>query len=192
MHSGRLARWIDWIMAKPLRRLVERPRTILKDYVRAGMTTLDVGCGEGFYTIGMARLVGSNGRVISVDPKAEALDALKRHAARASLSERIDTRVCADRDLAIDDLAGHVDFALAAYVVHHAPDKAGMMRNVYRALRPGGTFLIIEPRHHASPAECGATEAAAEEAGFEITGHPNLVRDWALRCAKAPSTGGQA
>ena len=192
MNSGSLARWIDWILAKPLRYLIETPERVLRDYVKAGMTVLDVGCGEGLYSIGMARLVGSNGRVVSVDPQVETIEALKRSAARVRLSGRIETRVCSDRDLMIDDLAGRVDFALAVYVVHHAPDTVSLMRNVHRALRAGGTFLVIEPRHHASAAECEATEAAAQEAGFTIADHPKLRRDWAVSCAKTLSGRGYA
>ena len=31
------------------------------------MTVLDVGCGPGFFTLDMARLVGPSGRVIAAD-----------------------------------------------------------------------------------------------------------------------------
>jgi len=31
------------------RKLVQNPKKILKDYVKKGMTVLDVGCGPGFF-----------------------------------------------------------------------------------------------------------------------------------------------
>lgn len=184
MKNGILARWIDLILGKPLRYLLERPERVLRDYVKEGMTVLDVGCGKGFYSIGMARLVGSRGHVISVDLQAEAIDALRKRIAQTRLSERIEPRICTDWGLAIEDLAGDVDFALAVYVVHHAKDAARLMSNVHRALKPGGVFLVMEPRHHASAAECEATESAAQEAGFTITGHPKLKRDWTVSFTK--------
>jgi ubiquinone/menaquinone biosynthesis C-methylase UbiE len=145
------------------------------------MTVLDVGCGSGDHSLGMAKLVGPNGRVVSADTDPESIATLKERAARARLSGRIQARVCKEQDLEIGDLASEVDFALAVYVVHHAADAAGLMRNVHGALKPGGILLIVEPRHHASPAECQATESAAQQAGFTIADHPKLWRDWAVR-----------
>jgi ubiquinone/menaquinone biosynthesis C-methylase UbiE len=185
MTSGVLTRWFDAVLRKPLRRLVETPRRMLKGYVAPGMTVVDVGCGSGDHSLGMARLVGPNGRVVSVDTDAESIATLKERAARAKLSERIEARVCTEQDLGIHDLAGQIDFALAIYVVHHAADPAGLMRNVHGALKPGGTLMVVEPRHHASPAECQATESAAQAAGFKVIDHPQLWRDWAVRFEKA-------
>jgi ubiquinone/menaquinone biosynthesis C-methylase UbiE len=184
MSSGILTRWIDAVLRKPLRRLIETPRRMLKGYVKPGMTVLDVGCGSGDHSLGMARLVGSNGRVVSVDTQTERIATLKERADRAGLSGRIQARICKEHDLEIGDLAGEIDFALAVYVLHHASDAVGLMKNIYGALKPGGILLVVEPRHHASPAECQATESAAQEAGFTIVDHPKLWRDWAVRFAK--------
>ena len=118
MSRAVLSRWIDAVLRRPLRGLVETPRRMLKGYVEPGMTVLDVGCGAGDHSLGMARLVGSNGRVVSVDTDAESLATLKGRAARAKLSGRIQARVCTEQDLEIHDLAGEVDFALA---VCHTP-----------------------------------------------------------------------
>ena len=38
---------------------------MLAPYVREGMLVMDVGCGMGFFAIGMAKLVGDSGRVIA-------------------------------------------------------------------------------------------------------------------------------
>ena len=184
MTGGVPSWWIDSILAKPLRRLVETPKRMLKGWVRPGMTVLDVGCGAGDHSLAMAKLVGANGRVVSVDLKAETIATLKRRAARAGLSERIQARVCGERNLEVGDLASQVDFALTVYVVHHAADAAGLMRDVHRALKTGGTLLVVEPRHHASSAECEATESAAQQAGFTIVDYPKLWRDWAVRFVK--------
>jgi len=184
MSSAVLTRWIDAVLRKPLRRLVETPTRMLKGYVKPGMIVLDVGCGAGDHTLGMAGLVGPNGRVVSVDTDTESIATLKERVARAKLSERIQARVCTEQDLGTDDLAGQIDFALAVYVVHHAADAAGLMRNIRAALKPGGILMVVEPRHHASPAECQATESAAQEAGLTIVDHPKLWRDWAVRFEK--------
>ncbi len=181
-----LTQWIDRILRKPLRLTLEVPERLLKTYVEPGMTVLDVGCGEGLYSIGMARLVGPSGRVIAVDTQVEAIEALKQRTAHFDLSATIEPRVCADRDLGVDDGAGQVDFALAVYVLHHAADPACLISGIHRALKPKGVLLVVEPRHHASPAECEAIEAAAHEAGFATTEYPKMWRDWAVRFEKCP------
>jgi ubiquinone/menaquinone biosynthesis C-methylase UbiE len=177
-------RWIDWILGGPIRHLLEKPERMLKAYVGPGMTVLDVGCGAGYHSLGMAALVGSNGRVVSVDTQPQNVETLKQKAARAGLLGRIEPRLCGHLDLAIDDLDGQVDFALAVYVVHHAAEANRLMSNVHRALKPGGIFMVVEPRHHSSASECDATETAARDAGFAVAGHPRLRRDWAVTFVK--------
>jgi SAM-dependent methyltransferase len=185
MKSCTLTSWLDRILAKPIRYLFETPKRLLKGYLAEGMTVLDVGCGEGFFSLGMGRLVGPTGRVISVDTESEAIGILRSKAKKAGLSGRIEARVCAEEDLKIDDLNGQVDFALAVYVVHHAKDAAILMSNVHQALKPGGKFLVVEPGHHASARERTNIESTARKAGFAPDGYPALRRDWAVVFAKA-------
>ena len=109
MSGSILARWIDFVLMKPLRHLVERPERMLRHHVKPGMTVLDVGCGDGLYSIGMARLVGSSGRVISVDLRAEAIEALKKRVAGSPLSRRIEPRLCSERTVRVRRIAGPED-----------------------------------------------------------------------------------
>jgi len=178
--GGHFTGWIDRILARPIRYLFQAPGRLLKGYVEPGMTVLDVGCGTGYYSLGMARLVGSTGRVVAVDTQGEVIAALEKRAERAGLGGRIEARVSSEQDLGVGDLSGCVDFALAVYVLHHAKDVAGLVTDVHRALKSGGTFLVIEPRHHASAAEREAIEGAARGAAFVVADNPRLKRDWAV------------
>lgn len=180
MASRTISYWLDHVVSKFLRRLFQNPKRILRDYVKPGMTVLDAGAGKGYFSLGMARMVGSTGRIVAVDLETQKIESLKKRAAHARLSERIDARVCNERSLAIDELARQVDFALAYYVVHHAPNVEALMAEVYKVLKPGGKFLIAEPCHHASAEYCAAIKAVAQQAGFVLTDHPKLTRDWAV------------
>jgi ubiquinone/menaquinone biosynthesis C-methylase UbiE len=168
----------------PLRFLFQNPRRILRDYIEPGMTVLDVGCGAGFFSLGMASLVGPGGRVVCVDSDAGAIESLNAQASSGGLSERIEARVCSNRKLEIEDLCNQVDFALAFYVIHHTEDVDGLMTQVYAALRSGGKFLVVEPRHHASPAECETVDAIARLSGFALLDHPKMARNWAALFVK--------
>ena len=59
--------WLLFTFDNPLRRLVHNPQEILRPYVERGDTVLDVGCGMGSFTLGLAELVGKDGRVIAAD-----------------------------------------------------------------------------------------------------------------------------
>jgi len=50
-----------------IRKLLQRPKKILGNYVESGMTVLDLGCGPGFFSVEMAEMVGASGKVIAVD-----------------------------------------------------------------------------------------------------------------------------
>jgi uncharacterized membrane protein YphA (DoxX/SURF4 family) len=58
--------WGGYFIDNPLRRLIHDFETILGPYVKPGMTVLDVGCGMGFFSIGMALIVGLLTRLASL------------------------------------------------------------------------------------------------------------------------------
>ncbi len=57
--------------------------------LRAGMVFMDIGCGDGFFTIPAARLVGEKGKVYAVDIDASAIERLKRKAMKEGLKNII-------------------------------------------------------------------------------------------------------
>jgi ubiquinone/menaquinone biosynthesis C-methylase UbiE len=178
--SEKASWWFDYLLYRLFRFLFQRPRRILKGYVKPRNTVLDAGCGTGYFSLAMARMVGEEGTVVCVDTKAERIESLRQRAKAVGLSKCIETRTCKDRGLEIADLDGKIDFALAVYVVHHAADPLRLMEEIYKALKPEGLFYVIEPRHHASLEERRITEAAGQEAGFSVSHHPKLFRDWGV------------
>jgi len=50
-----------------VRRLLQNPRKILKPYIHQGMTVLDLGCGPGFFSIEIAKMLKDTGKVIAAD-----------------------------------------------------------------------------------------------------------------------------
>jgi SAM-dependent methyltransferase len=111
--------------------------------------------------------------VVCVDLQPQMIAGLRRRAQKARLLDRIDTIVCAPDDLGAGAWAGKVDLALAIHVVHEIPDPDRFLRQVYDTLRPGGRFLIREPKGHVSETQFAATIESARATGF--------------RCAEPPS-----
>jgi ubiquinone/menaquinone biosynthesis C-methylase UbiE len=176
----RLCPWyLGYFLLSPLRGLAEHPERLLGPLVRPGMTVLEPGCGMGYFSLPLARLVGPSGRVICVDLQPQMIARLRRRAGRAGLLDRIETVVCGADDLGTAAWAGRVDLAVAIHVVHEIPDAGAFFRQIHAALRPGGTLLVIEPKGHVSPAEFQETIATAEADGFARAS--DLVAPKALR-----------
>jgi ubiquinone/menaquinone biosynthesis C-methylase UbiE len=169
--------WLGYVLVSPLRRLWQPPEKILAPFVGEGMTVLEPGCGMGFFTLDLARIVGPKGRVVAVDLQERMLAGLRRRAARAGLLGRIDVRLAKTDRLGVTYLAGQVDVALALHVVHEVPDAAGFFGEIAATLKADGKLLFVEPRGHVSEDAFAASLAIAEQAGFRVVDRPHIRRD---------------
>ena len=78
-----------WMLDNWIRRLFQNPKNIFGDYVKEGMTAIDIGCGPGMFTLAMAAIVGDTGTVIAVDIQQEMLDLVRKKAERKGFVSRI-------------------------------------------------------------------------------------------------------
>src|SRR5512135_922391 len=77
-----------------LRRLLHKPERILRPFVGNGMAVLDLGCGPGYFTVEMARLVGQGGTVIAADLQQGMLDRMMAKISSAGLGDRVKMQLC--------------------------------------------------------------------------------------------------
>ena len=147
----------------PLRQLVQNPERILGDLVRPGDRCLDVGCGYGYFTVALARLVGPTGSVVAVDIQPEMLKGVRRRAEAQHLTSRI--QPC-QADASGLRLEGVFDFALAFWMVHEVPDQKAVLAEICGSLKEGGRFLMVEPKLHVGPEDFRRTIEIAESVGF--------------------------
>jgi ubiquinone/menaquinone biosynthesis C-methylase UbiE len=158
--------WFVRSFDNPLRRLVQDPDTILRDFVRPGDACLDIGCGIGYFTIPLAALTGPSGRVTAVDLQPEMLAGVAKRAKRAGLSDRIRLHQADVSGLRLD---GSFDFALAFWMVHEVPDQAALFRQIQEVLNPGGRLLLVEPIGHVRRAAFDRTLETASDVGLAIS-----------------------
>lgn len=177
--------WLGYILASPLRKLLQSPSRLLAPYVEEGMVVLEPGCGMGFFTLELARRVGNSGKVVALDLQTRMLDGLKNRAERAGLLDRLEIRKTEEHRLGIADLAGRVDFALAFYVVHELPNPAGFFAEIHNSLRPEGTLLIVEPRGHGG-GDVGLQNSIdlAAQTGLIVVDRPALKRNHVVLLGK--------
>jgi SAM-dependent methyltransferase len=168
--------WLGYILASPIRRLLQDPAATVRPFVKPGMTVLEPGPGMGFFTLELARQVGPNGRVIAVDVQARMIAGLKRRLAKAGLANRVDTRIAPPDSLGLADLRGKVDFTFAMAVVHETPGAEWFFKQVTEAMKPGATLLLAEPAGHVKEPEFTAELKAAADAGLVPADRPTLRR----------------
>ncbi|MBN2411510.1 class I SAM-dependent methyltransferase [candidate division KSB1 bacterium] len=137
--------WLAYTFDHSLRRLIQNPEKILKPYVRKGMTVIDIGCGMGFFSIAMAKMVGENGKVISVDLQQEMLDVLGKRAEHANIPNNIVKQKCDQSHININQ---QVDFILTFWMLHEVPEKMNFLKQIFEIIKPAGQFLIVEPKIH--------------------------------------------
>ena len=154
------------------KRWVQDPRKILAPYLEEGMTALDLGCGPGFFTVEMARMVGKTGRVIASDLQEGMLQRLKRKLVGTELEGRIQLHKCQESSIGVP--AG-IDFVLAFYMVHEVPDRARFFREIASIVKPTGRVLVVEPPLHVSKKAFEEMIETARNAGLIPVERPNMA-----------------
>jgi ubiquinone/menaquinone biosynthesis C-methylase UbiE len=172
--------WLGYLLASPLRRLLQDPRDIVKPYVEEGMSVLDVGCGMGFFSLPMAELAGGKGRVVCIDLQEKMIKGLIARAKKAGLADRIDARVCSQSTLGVSDLAGKIDFVLAFALVHEVPDKERLFGEIYTIMKQTGRLLLAEPKGHVSKPDFERAVSLAQGARFEVISDLEIRRSHAV------------
>jgi len=159
--------WLGYMIDNGVRRLLHEPEKILAPYASEGMRVMDIGCGMGMFSIGLAKLVGATGSVLAVDLQQKMLDVVANRSREAGVAERVVTHRCEPERLGVE---GPFDFALAFFMVHEAPNTRALMEEVFGALREKGRWLVIEPKMHVTASEFEAMRGVAKLVGFVEVG----------------------
>ncbi|MDP4192688.1 MAG: class I SAM-dependent methyltransferase [Bacteroidota bacterium] len=153
-----------------LRKIFQDPSKILSPYIKEGMTVLDMGCGPGFFTVEIAKMVGPSGKVIAADLQEEMLQILKKKIQGTELESRIKL-IKADEDKI--NVTDKVDFILIFFVAHEVEDKDKLFSQLRSVLKDDGKFLIVEPKHfHVSTEAFKLTLKKAKDNGFNVQPGP--------------------
>ena len=168
--------WMGYLLNLPLRKLFESPKKLLKPLTQPGMTVLEPGCAMGYFSLPLARMVGTKGLVVCVDVQEKMIRALRRRAKRAGLLDRLETSVCEKDSLGLDKWRDQVDLVCAMHVVHEMPDTAAFLEQVFDVLKPGGKLLVMEPKGHVSVEAFQAMSRQAEQIGLKKSDYPPLKK----------------
>lgn len=152
--------------------------------LKEGMDIADIGAGTGFYSLLFAEQAGKSGKVFAVDVTDDFVRNIERRAAEnnlknihAVLSEQKNTRLDADS----------IDMAFVCNTYHHFEYPQSMLASIHRALRPGGTLVIIDYRkHHGTSSSWVMSHVRSgkqsiikeiEQAGFKLHAESDILKE---------------
>jgi len=156
------------------RRKWQDPDRILRGIgLTAGNVFFDMGCGEGFFTVPAAKIVGPTGRVYGIDTNDEAIARLREKSDKERL-DNIVFKVQEGEESTFCDACG--DFVFFGIVLHDFRDPLRVLRNSKRMLKPAGKLVNLdwkkERMENGPPFEKRLSEEKAAElirsAGFRI------------------------
>jgi ubiquinone/menaquinone biosynthesis C-methylase UbiE len=161
--------WLAYTFDNPVRKLFHRPQKLLAPYLAAGMRAMDVGCGMGYFSIAIAKMVGDRGKVFCVDLQRKMLEITEKRARRAKLSGRMVFCHCEPDHLGITE---KVDFILNFWMVHEVNDQKAFFSQLQSNLNTGGKILVVEPKIHVAAGDFQQTLEIAQSAGLRISEQP--------------------
>lgn len=133
----------DWLDRRE-RELEENPDLAMRLIrVERGSAVADLGAGSGYFTVRLARAVGTTGRVYAVDIQSGMLELLRRAVAREKLTNVIPVLSTED-DPRLPEQS--LDLVLMVDVYHELSSPQVTLAHVKRALKPGGRLVLLEYR----------------------------------------------
>ena len=160
------------------RRTLQRDHQVLAGLLRPGMAVLDVGCGTGAITRGIAEAVGPSGTVVGVDRDRGLIE--RARAAHADVSNLS----FIEADITHLELDRRFDIVAAARTLQWIADVPAALRGMARAATPAGMLVILDYNHalhewHPAPPPAFAEFYARFLAWREANGWDNTI---ANRC----------
>ena len=115
-----------------------------------GQVVADLGCGNGFYVVPAAQLVGNTGTVIAVDVVESKLGATLSIANQFGYKNVKIIRADLEKPF-LDIEESSCDMVIVGNIMHEVKQKDMLIRNIYRILKTGGRVAVVEWKRSATP-----------------------------------------
>jgi ubiquinone/menaquinone biosynthesis C-methylase UbiE len=112
--------------------------------VKEGQKIADFGCGHGYFTLLLARLVGKTGKVLAIDILAEALDAVRSRAQLESLTNIECFRGNLEANEGSKLQSNEIDGVLLHNILFQSQKKSDILKEAARILKANGFLALID------------------------------------------------
>ena len=112
----------------------------VEDKLRSGAAVADIGCGLGASTILLAQEY-PNSRVTGSDYHEQSIEMARKRAGDAGVADRVSFEVASAASFS----GSGYDLAATFDCLHDMGDPLGAAKHVRQALKPDGTWLVVEP-----------------------------------------------
>jgi ubiquinone/menaquinone biosynthesis C-methylase UbiE len=137
MHRGKRYLYDD-----ESRKRLQDPEAVLRRVgLLAGMVFVDVGCGEGFFSVPASRIVGERGRVYAFDINAEEIGQLKETVEREGLDNIVVQVGEAELTVLFE---AEADMVFLGIDLHDFADPAKVLSNARRMIKPTGRLVDLD------------------------------------------------
>lgn len=109
--------------------------------VRQGMWVADVGAGQGYYTVRLARVVGAKGRVLAEDIVPEIRDALTDRVERDRLDNVAVKLGTPDNPMLP---TGSFDRVFLVHMYHEVESPYAFLWHMREGVKPGGLVIVVD------------------------------------------------
>ena len=129
------------LLEAPDRDIWQHPEQIMDVLgIADGSIVADIGAGAGWFTIRLARRVGPNGVVYAEDVQPEMLAAIQR---RVNAEGLVNVKPILGKGSDPQLPKSALDAALMVDAYHEIDDRVPLLRNLAKALRPGGRIGVV-------------------------------------------------
>jgi ubiquinone/menaquinone biosynthesis C-methylase UbiE len=150
----------------PLRRRIQPPDEMpLRHGIEPGMHVLEVGPGNGRYTMATARRVGEYGRIVAIDIEPKMIERVRARVEAEGIAN-IEARVADVYDLPFDHAS--FDAVTMIAVIGEIPDPVQAIQEFHRVLKPGGKLAFSELLMDPDYLLAGTLVRKARAAGFRL------------------------
>lgn len=162
-----IGRYLD----SDLRRMLQPADQIIeRSGIEEGMRVLELGCGSGAYTTFVARAVGAEGAVATLDIQAAMLAQLERKLDQPENRDIQNVSLHEGAATALPFDGASFDLVYAITVMPEIPDQERAWAEVRRVLKPGGILAVTEFLPDPDYPLRSTTVKRGEGAGFEVDG----------------------
>jgi ubiquinone/menaquinone biosynthesis C-methylase UbiE len=130
------------IIDNPLRRAIQPPeKTALRHGLKKGMKVLEVGPGNGRYTIAASKVLGPDGLIVTIDIQEKMIERVIKKVKQENITN-VHAEVADVYKLPYED--SYFDIVYMIAVINEIPDQKSALKEFHRVLKNDGLLVFSE------------------------------------------------